>query len=282
MTHSDTYTSITERIMELLEAGTIPWRKPWASQSPRNLSSGKPYQGINTMLLGAAPFHSPYWLSYQQARERGGYVRKGEKGWPITFWRFVEKDEDTRYGVLRHWTVFNCEQCEDVDYPNPQPKATAERIAAADALLINMPNRPPIYHGGDRAFYHPSTDSVHLPALASFDPVESYYSVAFHELTHSTGHPSRLDRPDTMKPSFGSHAYSKEELIAEMGAAMLCGICGISPATVENSAAYIQTWLKALKDDKRLVIVAASAAQKAADYIRGVSVEEMDGDDDDL
>jgi len=289
MTHTDTYQTITNRIMELLEGGTIPWRKPWAAAStaPKNLASGKPYQGINTILLGCTPYQSPYWLSYNQARERGGHVRKGEQGWPITFWRFVEKDESDAegkgYPILRQWTVFNVEQCEDIDYPKPEAHPAVDTIAAAEAIVLNMPNRPAIYHGGDKAFYRPYSDSVHMPAREHFESAAAYYSVLFHEMGHSTGHASRLNRPDIVNSfNFGSHTYSREELVAEMCAAMLCGVSGISPTTVENSAAYIQSWLRVLKGDKRLVIVAAGAAQKAADHIRGVSAQEKDGDDDTL
>src|SRR6185369_1523886 len=176
---------------------TIPWRRPWTSKPPRNLSTGKPYRGINTMLLGCAPYQSPYWLTYGQAQERGGHVRKGEKGWPITFWRIVENlDEEKSYPVLRQWTVFNVEQCEEVDYPRPSQRPEVERVATAEAVVLKMPNRPPIYHGGSRAFYRPSTDSVHMPSRDSFESAAAYYSTLFHELGHSTGHVSRLDRPE--------------------------------------------------------------------------------------
>lgn len=273
MSHQDVYQKITDRIVEQLEQGVVAWRKPWIVGKSMNLNSGKAYRGINTLILATSPFSSPYWVTFKQAKECGGSVRKGERGYPIVFWNVLEKENDegevtSRFGYLRQWTVFNVEQCDGVDYPAAitrdfQPVEAAERVVAA------MPHKPGIVHlGGDRAYYEPERDRISLPKRELFNPAEAYYCTLFHELGHSTGYVSRLARPEVMNPGrFGSERYSREELVAEITAAMLCGITGIAPATIENSAAYVGSWLQALKNDKRMVITAAGLAQHAADFI---------------
>jgi antirestriction protein ArdC len=266
-----TYDEITNRIIELLNQGVVPWRRPWTSGRPLNLHTAQPYHGINTLVLSSAPYESPYWVTFHQARERGGSVRKGERGWPITFWSMREipgegDEEAKQLAMLRRWTVFNVEQCDGVEYPTPVVRPMDD-IAAAARIVKAMPTAPKIKHGGDRAFYRPASDDVQMPPKKSFQAATGYYAVLFHELIHSTGHPSRLNRPDIMKSNFGTQPYAKEELIAEMGAAMLCGEAGIAPLTIDNSASYIASWMRALRDDMRLLILAAGAAQKAAKYI---------------
>ena len=290
------YDLITERIVEKLQQGTIPWQKPWNSAAglPRNLSSQKAYRGINVWMLGSAGYSSPYWLTFKQAKEIGGYVRKGEQGFPVVFWKWldgVEKLEEReesrtatrRVPLARLYYVFNVQQCElparlqpflqiEPESPDPQPQ-----IAACEQILAHMPNRPPIEHTEARAYYTAVWDTVNMPMRGLFPKAEHYYSVLFHELTHSTGHWQRLYRQTlTDLCPFGSTNYSKEELVAEMGAAFLCGVAGIANETVDNSAAYIQSWLTKLQNDTRLIILAAAQAQKAADYIVGKSAEEAE------
>jgi len=277
------YEVITTRIVELLQQGTIPWRKPWSAEAgePRNLVSGKGYRGVNVFLLSAMPFASPYWLTYRQATERGGSVRKGSKGCPVVFWRWSNGDEEQaengqagdpakrRAPLLRYYTVFNVEQCDGIAAPATVAR-TFEAIPECERIVRSMPNAPRIEHGGSQAFYRPSTDTITTPSAQLFDSPALYYSTLFHELTHSTGHESRLARKGITDSSmFGSHEYSREELIAEMGAAFISGTAGIEAATLQDSTAYLASWIKVLKGDSRLVITAAAAAQKAADFILG-------------
>ena len=288
----DIYTTITERIMAALEAGRIPWQKPWNAQEgqPRNLISGKPYRGVNLLLL-ANEGGSPFWLTYRQAQEIGGHVKAGERGQTVVFWKFLakkgesaegetENDESPssrQYAMAKAYTVFNARQCElpeawaeKAQVQEPE-LSEAQKISACDEIITKMENRPDLQHGGNRAFYRQSVDQVTMPQPETFISPEHYYSTLFHELTHATGHPSRLDRPTlTEAHSFGDTNYSKEELVAEMGAAFLCGVSGIDNHTADSSVAYIQGWLSALKDDKRLLVQAASQAQRAADLILGV------------
>lgn len=278
---NDAYQIMTDRICTLLERGEIPWRRPWHQNGglmPMNLKSRKEYRGINPLLLACAGYSSPYWLTYKQASELGGQVRKGEHGYPVVFWKWLDgKDRETgeskRIPLLRYYTVFNTAQCDGLDGKVPDlasERVTFQPIERCESVVAGYQGRPQIHTGGDRAFYRPSTDSVTMPPRESFTSAEGYYNVLFHELGHSTGHASRLKREGITDPvMFGSHDYSKEELVAEMTAAFLCGHCAIDNATVENSAAYIQSWLRALRNNKSLLVSAAAQAQKAADLILG-------------
>lgn len=278
MAHRDVYQHITDRILEQLRNGVVAWRKPWKRGKACNLISGRPYQGMNALLLSTEPFGSRYWLTFRQARELGGTVRRGEMGTPIIYYKLTdytdpETDETVQRPYLRSWTVFNVEQCDGVDYPTgalpTHPIDEAQRVIAA------MPTVPDIRHdGGARAYYRPATDTVHMPTRDSFDPAEAYFATLFHELAHSTGHASRLSRPGIVQfDRFGSQQYGAEELIAEVTAAMLCGVTGIAPTTLDNSAAYLQSWMTAIEADPKLLITSASQAQRAADFILGVSDE---------
>jgi len=278
--HASVYNIVTERILTELEKGEVPWRKPWRTLPPANLISKKPYRGINFFLLSLAGYGSQYWLTYRQAQALGGNVRKGEHGTKIVFWKFDKYETQTADGeteerksaFLRYYTVFNLEQTEVLRALLALPPARP--IESAEAIVSGMPN-PPAFEQGFRASYTPSTDTVTMPSRTAFDSQAEYYSTLFHELTHSTGHATRLAREGFDKPQmFGSESYSREELIAEMGSAMLCGIAGIEQSTVANSAAYLKTWIARLKSDSRLIVSAASAAQKAADYIRGDSAKD--------
>jgi len=274
--HQSVYQIVTEQIIKQLEAGVAPWHKPWTTRTPLNLVSKREYRGINVFLLASLGFGSPYWLTYKQATEYGGHVRKGEHGTKVVFWKIGTREVEDADGetierksvLLRYYTVFNAEQCENIKSPDPERVITP--IAECERIVAGMPNRPAIVQDA-RAWYRPANDTVGIPSRQAFSLAEEYYSTLFHELTHSTGHPSRIGREGIEKlNTFGSESYSKEELIAEMGAAMLAGVAGIERKTIANSAAYLQSWVDVLKSDSRMVVLAASQAQKAADYIRGV------------
>jgi antirestriction protein ArdC len=277
---ADAYQVITDRVITLLEQGNIPWQKPWQSGQllPQNLISRKAYRGVNVFLLHAMMYESPFWLTFNQAKELGGNVKRGEKACPVVFWKWLDVDENNerkRVPFLRYYSVFNIAQCEGIEAHVPETEQTKRQhnpIEAGERIVSAMPSRPEIKHGLDRAYYSPGGDFVGMPSPEQFKSGEDYYSVLFHELTHSTGHESRLNRKgvsgaDGQWSAFGSQSYSKEELVAEMGAAFLCGQAGIVERTLDNSAAYIKSWLSRLKDDARLVVQAAAQAQKAADFI---------------
>lgn len=278
-----TYDVINNRIMELLEQGTIPWKKPWNAQSsyPKNIVSGNKYQGVNVFMLACSEFSSPYWMTFKQCQDKGGHVIKGSKSTPVIFWKWLDRKDAPTDGdnstngkipMLRFYSVFNIEQTEGIT-PPPAEEAhnLFDPITRAEEIIAAMPMKPEIKHGGGRAYYSPSLDYVQLSHQHTFDTIEHYYNTLFHELAHSTGHVNRLGRKGVTETSyFGSHEYSKEELVAEMGAAFLCGHAGIENTTLENSAAYIQGWLKALRNDKTLLVHAAAQAQKASDYVLNV------------
>jgi len=276
--HSSVYSIVTEQILKQLEYGAAPWHRPWTTEIPRNLSSGRAYRGLNVFLLASNGYGSPYWLTYKQAIERGGHVRKGEHGTRIVFWKIGTREIEDADGdtierksiVLRYYTVFNVEQCEGIAAPMPAP--IVNPIEECERIVRQMPS-PPAFEQDSRAWYRPSSDTVGMPSRNAFNSAEAYYSTLFHELIHSTGHPKRVGRDGIEKlNTYGSESYSKEELIAEMGAAMLCGVAGIERKTLSNSAAYLKSWINVLKSDARMVVSAASQAQKAADYIQGCSI----------
>lgn len=291
----DIEAEVTDKIIAALEQGTVPWRKPWTAAGilPTSVSTGKPYRGINVWLLSlsamANDYASPYWLTFEQAKQRGGSVRKGEKGTLVVFWKrlevadkdAVEPDAKKSVFMMRHYTVFNLEQTDDVQLPPrfapPEPGVAPDPIDAAEALWGSYEFGPELkYAAGDSAHYNPSTDVITLPEREQFETAAGYYGTLFHEGTHSTGHASRLNRFERGgEPShFGSERYAREELVAEMGSAMLMAQAGIdTDATTEHSAAYIANWLGALRDDKSLVSRAAQQAQKAVDRILGTTFE---------
>ncbi len=281
------YEIITERILQRLEQGTVPWRKPWQGGEagmPRNLVTGQPYRGINVFLLAAAGYSFPYWLTFRQARQRGGSVRAGEHGTPVVFWKWHHADEQDsenrrtqrRIPFLRYYTVFNTEQCDGVPVPvtGMPPQRELSPIQRCEEVVAGMPDAPVIESGRSQAAYLPARDRIIMPARSVFESEEGYYQTLFHEFVHATGHGGRLARPAVMDTAaFGSHAYSKEELVAEMGATFLCGHADIETATLENAAAYIDSWLRVLRGDSRMVVQAATHAQKAADFILGRTSE---------
>jgi len=289
----DVYTRITQRIIDQLEEGTVPWQKPWRISLPKNFVSKKTYRGINLLMLAFAGYSSSCWATFKQIKRAGGSVNKGEKATPVVYWNWVpskrsrnveDKKEpsaaneepkghsaEVHVPFLRYYHVFNLEQTSGIDLPEEEQETEFEPIKACEKLVSGMPDQPPInFDGGGRAFYRPITDSVHLPRPSSFKSAEEYYSCLFHELIHSTGHKTRLARDGVVGNNhFGTEKYSKEELVAEIGASFLSGMSGIEKATIDNSASYISGWLKALKDDRKLVVVAAAQSQKAVDYIKG-------------
>jgi antirestriction protein ArdC len=275
----DIYTEVTNRIIAALEQGTPPWICPWRDGTalPSNLATGKPYRGINVLMLSIEEQMRSYtdsrWVTLRQANELGAKVRKGEHGAQVIFFKLkevadeTEADEEQKRVVpmLRSYTVFNTSQLAFLPEKfelraSPaiwQPLSEAEQLLHETGAVIR--------HGGNRAFYSPSEDLIQLPPEAWFDEPDSYYAIALHELVHWTGHPLRLDR--VLGRRHGIEAYAYEELVAEMGAAFLCARVGI-PARLEH-ASYIDSWLDALRRDKRLIFTAAGAAQKAADYVLG-------------
>lgn len=272
------YQMITDKVLKMMDEGVIPWEKPWHGGGPKNLATGRFYRGINVWMLSCTG-KTPYWMTYKQVVKLGGTVRKGEKGQAVIFWKWIERptrDEATgeykknRYPMLRYYTVFNLSQVDGIDAPVEDNKPENNPIAEAASIIDNMPQRPEIEHGGQRACYIPLLDKICLPEFNNFIDSERYYGVAFHELAHSSGHQSRLDRDEiTQLSPFGSHDYSKEELVAEMAASFLCGVAGIENKTIENSVSYIEGWSRKFKDNVKMVVCAAAQAQKAADFILG-------------
>lgn len=274
------YEIVTNKIIEKLEKGTIPWRKPFADRRAVNWLTQKPYRGINTLLLDGGEY-----ATFKQIKEHGGKVKKGEKSHIVVFFKWIEKEvekngeiEYEKIPLLRYYRVFEINtQCEGLESRRKNDVFDHNPIEEAERIVQSYPNAPKITHVSGEAYYSPLEDRVNVPDKRDFERVEDYYSVLFHELTHSTGHSSRLNREGIttlVNNPFGSETYSKEELVAEIGASMLCGVVGIDNVTIDNSTAYIQGWLKALKNDKRLIISASQQAQKACDFILG----EYEGD----
>lgn len=275
---ADVYEIINNQIIEKLEQGTIPWKKPWNINGqgfPSNYVTKEHYHGINIMFTAMQGHSSPYWLTYKQCQESGGQVKKGEKGTKIVYWNIIEKTVTDSIGnetikkipFLRYWTIFNVEQCERLTIDKPKT-VSHDPIAECENIINGFADKPEItYKAMDRACYFPQDDKVQLPPMESFPVPEEYYDTLFHELVHSTGHESRLKR-DKSFSFFGSESYSKEELVAEMGAAYLCGLAGIERKTIDNSAAYIKAWISRLRDDKTMLVSAGSLAKKAVEYIQ--------------
>lgn len=275
----DVYAEVTARIVAALERGTVPWRHPWRSRGHRNALSGRPYRGVNLLVLGLTALEQGYadarWLTFHQAAARGGHVRRGERGTRIVLWKWVERasaeeERERAFPLLRLYTVFNIAQCEHLTLADDPPTAAIDPLSRAEAIVAGYVGGPAVLHDAGAAYYLPTRDEVHLPPRDDFRSAQGYYATLFHELAHSTGHPSRLDREGYQSSaSFGSPVYSREELVAEFAAAFLCHEAGIDGSQTGQSAAYIAAWLRALQDDHRMVVVAAGRAQSAADHILG-------------
>ena len=250
----------------------MPWRKTWKGSEPINYVTRKPYRGINTLLLK----QGGEYATFKQIKDSGGSVHKGEKSQMIVFWKFLEREntegEKEKIPFLKYYNVFHISQTTLESKLDPiNPNADHDPIEAAESVIADYTGRTGVksklVNGTHQAYYTPTTDEVTMPTLAQFTNPEAFYSTYFHELAHSTGHKSRLNRLDATA-AFGSQVYSKEELVAEISSAQLMSLMGIElPDTFENSVAYIKNWLSKLKDDKKLIVTAASAAQKATDLI---------------
>ncbi len=277
-THKDVYTIVTERIIEQLNKGTAPWRQPWSfAGKPQNLISGRPYNGINLMLLACLGYEHNLFLTSKQLKEIGGSIKHDERPHIVVFWNFPdkeepEKEEKKKTPYLRYYTVFNIEQCDGIPekyLPNPN-EVRAYSIETGELILKCMPQCPEIKFKEQRAYYDPLRDFINMPKKTSFESRQSYYATLFHELVHSTGHRSRLNRKDVIEMhEFGSEPYSHEELVAEIGGCFLQSWSGIH-APFEQSVAYIQGWLQKLQNDKKFIFTAAKHAQKAVDFILNI------------
>ncbi|MCW0220401.1 MAG: ArdC-like ssDNA-binding domain-containing protein [Prosthecobacter sp.] len=297
MKTSDIYEQVTNRIITQLEQGIAPWKSPYFSKVgfPRNFSTGKAYQGINVFLLGSHRFTSPYFLTFIQAKELGGHVRKGECGsLVVKYGTYTKQDEDTpaqnedeaeTRRFLKGYTVFHASQIDGIEFPAPEnlPELSlTEKTDRAREIIAGMPNPPQIRYGSAIPCYRPATDSVHMPERGFFENEEALFSTLFHELAHSTGHASRLARASLLENKgidaegyTARKVYAEEELVAEMSASFLNAHAGIIEDDLANSAAYLQSWINALKskDAKGWIIRAASQAQKAANYILNIQPE---------
>jgi antirestriction protein ArdC len=289
----DVYSRITNKIIADLEQGVRPWLKPWSAGHTEGRivrplrHNGVPYNGINIVMLWSAAtekgYACPYWLTFKQAIELGGNVRKGEKGELVVYANRLTRTETDDKGeevereipFMKGYTVFNADQCDGLpDQFKTKPVAsTAEPLARIEhAEQFFAGTGADIRHGGTRAFYAEGPDYIQMPPFATFTDAESHASTLLHELTHWTKHPKRLGR-DFGRVRFGDEGYAKEELVAELGSAFLSADLGIAPEILEDHAAYIGNWLKALKDDKRLIFSAAAHASRAADYLHGLQSE---------
>jgi len=277
------YEIITARICSRLEQGVTPWQRPWSSGAlPTNLCSQQPYRGVNVWLLAVQPYSSPYWATFRQVQEIGGRIRRDEHGTPVVFWKVaepiaapdasLEQPAAKQAPLLRYYTVWNTEQCELPSSLTARLQEASgvafDPIPVCEQIVRQMTRLPVLTHGGNHAYYHPRSDRITMPFPVRFERTEDYYATLFHELAHATGHASRLGRPSLQAPCpFGSAPYGQEELLAEMGAAFVCGVASIAPAILDNSAAYLQFWLQQLREHPRLLLTTAAQAQKAADYI---------------
>lgn len=293
---AELYEQITERLINQLEAGVVPWQSPYlrAGGFPRNYATKKEYRGINVFLLGCQRFTSPDFMTFLQAKELGGHVRKGEHGFLVvkygTYSRAEEEAQEAEgeakiRGFLKGYTVFHVSQIEGIEFPPsivPPELSLTEKTKRARAIVAGMPSPPAIKPGHSVPCYRPVSDSIHMPDTGFFTSEEAYYSTLFHELGHATGHSSRLARK-SMVENLGfavggdtaRKTYAEEELVAEMTASFLNGHAGIVETELANSAAYLQGWIDALKskDAKGWIVRAASQAQKAADYILNIKPE---------
>lgn len=274
MHRNHTYERITTHLLDLLKNGVVPWKLPWTNTAPVSLVSGKRYRGMNVLILRSAGFESPYWLTFKQAKKLGGFVKRGERSRPITYWKLIEKTKtdgtlETCF-VPHHSAVFNIAQVAGVKAPSSATKATFAPIVSCDAIVTSYQSPPAIIHGGQQAWYSPAQDLVKMPSRESFSSSAAYYSTLFHELVHSTGVKHRLNRKGVVDSTrFASHSYAYEELVAEVGAAFLAARAGIDADTIPSSAAYIASWMKRLSDHPRWFVAAASQATSAANFICG-------------
>jgi len=284
------YQIITDKILAELDAGNVPWDKPWHTEGvPKSFVTKKAYRGINSFNLNFSVIGNnwsrPYFLTFNQTKKLGAQVKKGSTSEMVIFWNFIEKKEIVagqekvvgRIPLLRYYRVFNIDQVEGLDLsklPEVKKEKKHADIFRAETLIKGYKDSPKVIHTNKhRAYYSPLEDIINIPPKECFDNIEDFYSTHFHESVHSTLHQPRLNRSDAQHNFRGDYDYSKEELVAEMGAAFLCGMSGIAKKTIKNSAAYIDTWRQKISQDVKLVVCAAAKAQKAVDYITGVTFE---------
>ena len=273
---TDVYTIVTNKIIEHLEKGVVPWHKTWTEAGlPKNLVTGKHYRGVNVWLLSALNYQQNYFLTFNQAKDLGGAIKKGEKSHLVVFWKWFEREnpetnEMEKVPMLRYFNVFNVSQCEGI----PKVKIPKQEIRnnnpikECEKIINEMPKLPRIEHKEQRAYYNRISDHINMPRMETFDKSEDYYGALLHELVHATGHNERLNRKELLESTgMRSENYAKEELTAEMGASYLKSYAGIPIEQLENNASYIQHWLEHLKNDKKFIVYASSQAQKATDYI---------------
>lgn len=288
----DVYAMVTDKILAMLEKGVVPWHKPWkgyAGGAPSNIFSKTEYRGINTFLLMVEAqekgFKSPLWLTFKQLSKWGGRVVKGEHASQVVFWKEIKVteevemenletgememvDQESSRWIIRYYSVFNTDQTEGIEDRLPVTEEIENGngvIPRCEAMVEGFKDAPPVTFGGGRAFYRPSGDAIQVPPIEAFENSEEFYSTLFHEFIHSTAHESRCNRD--LKGWFGDENYSKEELVAEMGACFMASMTGIDQLTHENSAGYIDHWMRQIRNDKKLVVSAAGLAQKAVDHI---------------
>lgn len=270
---ANVYEIVTSRIIEKLEQGVIPWRRPWLNNGSVNWESQRAYNGINAILLDPGEY-----ATFNQIKKAGGTVKKGEKSHMVIFWKWFE-DEETgeRKPMMRYYNVFEINtQCEGMKSNRKAIEVNNDPIGNAETIVKGYQDAPLIAFAPGKAYYKPSSDIISVPQINDYLKPAEYYSTLFHEMAHSTGHKKRLNRATiTTMAAFGSETYSREELIAEITATFLCDKAGIIQETLDNSAAYIASWKKFLKNDSRAIVTAASQAQKAANYILGI-IEKTD------
>lgn len=283
MAAANVYQIVTDRIIEEMQKGVIPWEKPWTGvrAGAFNRISKRPYSLLNQMLLK----HTGEYATFKQWSELGGKIKKGEKSEVIVFWKITEIEEENEdnekvkknIAILRYYNVFHISQVEGVK-PLESPFPEVEPIEEADRIINDYVAREHIDFtecASNKAYYSPSMDCVVVPMKEQYKLINEYYSTTFHELTHSTGHKTRLDRLESgAVAAFGSETYSKEELVAEIGSASIMNLLGIETTkTFRNSAAYIQSWINVLKNDNKFIVSAASKAEKAVNFILGNTEE---------
>lgn len=279
------YGIITEQITNKLKEGVVPWRKTWAytgeDGGPINFVTKTRYHGINVVLLGMQGFERPFWATRKQIESIGGVIRPDEmeKGSFVVYWKQYETEDEDEDGniqvkvrrVLRYSKAFNVDQCDGVPegrVPVIEERDLMDRLPRCERLIEGYEGKPSISHAKYMAYYAFVDDYVNVPPAECFESGDSYYHTLFHELVHSTGHPDRLGRFGPETGRFGSETYSREELVAEMGACFLANTAGIA-MDVDNSAAYIGSWLEKLGDNPKWVVQAAGRADKAVAWIKG-------------
>lgn len=295
-TRKDCYSEITTAIISDLEKGIRPWVRPWHSGAGtpcRPLrNNGEPYRGINVLWLWRvahlAGYTSPYWFTYQQARQLGAHVRKGEKASLVVYANLYTKTEDDddrdpkerRIPFLKAYSVFNADQIENIPERFTPKALTEDEIsfehwpnAEAETFFANTGIT--LREDPDRAFYSVFEDAVYMPPLRKFEEAERYFSTLAHEMTHATGHPTRVPR-NFPRTGFGTSNYAREELVAELGAAFLCADLGLSLHPRPDHADYIGNWLQVLRNDKRAIFQAAALAQKATDFLRSLQPQTIE------